>query len=248
MKKRTLIILAIIPIIGLLFPLAWLNYQTQQDSNFQPPQYLEYYLLAGFIIAEIALSISSWYRQDKNNLREDRKTHSKEFLDALNILDGADISVTKTKFDVCVPYPYKNFKLNQSIMWKTAGTFDAIKEAAGNAPHYNWVSYLGSDEANFEGLIEHLQHKKYKDSYDKWKKLQKRVGEHSKQYHPYPDKELSNYELLKFYDDSFEIDGFRESQSDCVKRLGEFVISLQPLKKDLKGVKIIEGNCQWCPS
>lgn len=214
------------------------------DSNDK----IDTYLLGGFIVSEVIIFVFDQIFQSKRETREDRKTHSKEFLTTLKILDGADISCTKTKFDVCVPYPYKNFKLNQSIMSKTAETFDAIKEASENSPHYRWISYEGTEEGNFQGLLEHLQHKKYKNSYEKWTKLQNKLKEHSEKYHPYPEKELSNYELLKFYDENFEVEGFMESQKECVRLLTDFYFSLEPLIKELRGVKIIEGKCQWCPN
>lgn len=214
------------------------------DSNDK----IDTYLLGGFIISEVIIFVFDQIFQSKRETWEDRKTHSKEFLTALEILDGADISCTRTKFDVCVPYPYKNYKLQQSIVSKTGITFDELENRLGKTPHHRWISYEGIDEANFEGLLEHLKHKKYKDSYDKWTKLQNKLKEHTEKYHPYPNKELSDYELLKFYDDNFEVEGFMESQKKCVRLLTDFYFSLESLIKELRGVKIIEGKCQWCPN
>jgi len=98
MKKKNLLILISIPIITLLTPLILLNYQASTDPEFQSPQYLESYLLAGFIITEIVLTVSSWFLQDKSNVRTELKEHTQD------INKGITVDMIKRAFKISKKY------------------------------------------------------------------------------------------------------------------------------------------------
>ncbi len=184
--------------------------------------------------------------QTKRETREDRKEHSKELLVGLRILQGATISTNNTKFDVFVPFPYKNYVLQNNIGDKISDySAEEIMNNPNLYPRVDNIHYLQSDESNFEGLFEHFKHKKYKDMYQKWNNLQNKLKTHTKTNHLFFMKTLSSSDFtvgLQKINDNYQ-----KLQKECEQILDDFKESLKPLIKELRGVVIIDGKCQWCP-
>lgn len=170
MKKKNLIILVSIPIITLLLPLVWINYQSNVDPEFQPPQYLESYLLAGFIIAEIILTVSSWFLQDKSNVRGDLKEHTKEINKIF--IRMTEAVIREREKGLTITLPTKEGMDAHALHKKDLLTF--IPE---EYHHRIGVKYLKLDDDYyfFEFAMEHL--KKYKDIYKHWEKTEKLIDE-----------------------------------------------------------------------
>lgn len=172
MNKKSTIIITVIPIIVLFFILGVLHYLTAIDKNFTYPDHVEIYLLAGFITVEIILNMINWILQDKNNVRNDLKDHTKDINKVFIKMTESYIREGRDGLAITLPREDRNENSNWQIMQdmqnpRSDGYHDRVD--------IKYV-HLHSDLYYFEYAEEHLK-KGYKDIYKHWKETKKLIQE-----------------------------------------------------------------------
>ena len=157
-------------ILGLFTPLTiWLQGQEELDSKFV--DLLNLYLLAGFIAEGVVLFFLSNIIQDRRDVRNDRKDHTKDLYEIYKRI--AEVGFTEEKDKLTRTYPSELTDHNYTSLEKIfedSNPFPRISEK---------YLYLYNEYEYFDFAIEHLKHKKYKNIFQCWEKSNKLIDEYN---------------------------------------------------------------------